>query len=114
MRISDWRSDVGSSDLGRVAALIGLRATESDFLGLLGQIQGGDGMLADGLLILLVEFGVFILDDLAQANLGQFLGHTLVVDQYALNRSEERRVGKEWVSKFTISGSRYSYKKNKI
>ena len=46
-------------DQGGVAALIGLRAAKSDLLGLLGEVQGGDSMLADGFLILAVERGVF-------------------------------------------------------
>ena len=43
-------------------------------------------MLAHGLLILLVEVGIFVLDDLAHANLGQFLGHQFLVEQAALDR----------------------------
>ena len=58
---------------------------DRDFLGLLREVQGGDGVLAHGLLILLVEFGIFVLDDLAHANLGQFLGHQLLVEQAALD-----------------------------
>ena len=42
-------------------------------------------MLADGFLILAVERGVFVLDDFAQADLGQFLGHKFLVEQPALH-----------------------------
>ena len=42
-------------------------------------------MLAHGLLILLVEFGILVLDDLAHADLGQFLGHQFLVEQAALD-----------------------------
>src|SRR3546814_7499178 len=56
MRISDWSSDVCSSDL-----------------------------LTHGLLILLVKFRIFVLYDFAQAELGQFLGNKLLIEQSALD-----------------------------
>ena len=52
---------------------------------LLGQVQGGDGVLAHSFLILLVQFRILILDDLAQPNLGQLLGNKLLVEQTALD-----------------------------
>ena len=60
-------------------------AAERDLLGLLRQVERGDGVLAHGLLILLVEFGILVLDDLAHADLRQFLGHQLLVEQAALD-----------------------------
>ena len=69
-----------------MAALLGVvPAAERKLLGLLCQIEGGDGVLAHGLLIFLVKFGIFVLDDLAHADLGQFLGHQLLVEQAALD-----------------------------
>ena len=41
-------------------------------------------MLAHGLLVFLVKFGIFVLDDLAHADLRQLLGHQLLVEQAAL------------------------------
>ncbi len=55
-------------------------------LACLGQVQRGDGVLAHGFLILLVQFGILVLDDLAHANLRQFLGHQFLVEQPALDR----------------------------
>ena len=54
-------------------------------LGLLRQVERGDGVLAHGLLILLVEFGILVLDDLAHANLRQLLRHQFLVEQAALD-----------------------------
>ena len=42
-------------------------------------------MLANGFLILCVELGELVLDDLAHAHLGQFLGHQLLVEQATLD-----------------------------
>ena len=46
-------------------------------LGLLREIEGGDGVLAHGFLIFGVKLGILVLDDLAHANLRQFLRHQL-------------------------------------
>ena len=54
-------------------------------LGLLRQVERGDGVLAHGLLIFLVKLGVLVLDDLAHADLGQFLGHQFLVEQATLD-----------------------------
>src|SRR3546814_17133734 len=100
MRISDWSSDVCSSDLGRIDAarqlrgdaLVRLSCVENRAAGVLGREHG---------LIVLV---------LRRNPLGQqFLlarGLALGIAQLVLRggqfglalRSEERRVGKEWVS----------------
>ncbi len=42
-------------------------------------------MLAHRLLVLLIEFGILVLDDLAHANLRQFLGHQLLVKEAAFD-----------------------------
>ena len=42
-------------------------------------------MLAHRLLILLVQFGIPILDDLAHADLGEFLGHEFLIEQAAFD-----------------------------
>ena len=57
---------------------------ERKLLGLLRQVEGGDGVLAHGFLIFLVKLGVLVLDDLAHADLRQFLGHQFLVEQAAL------------------------------
>ncbi len=73
-------------DQGRIGALfVGRRRLDAMLLGLLRQVEGRDGMLAHGLLILLVEFWILVLDDLAHADLGQLLGHQLLVEQAALD-----------------------------
>ncbi len=65
---------------------VALGSAQGDLLGLLREVEGGDGVLAHRLLILLVQLGVFVLDDLAHAELGQLLRHQLVVEQPALDR----------------------------
>src|SRR5690606_28335688 len=50
-------------------------------LGLLREVEGGDGVLAYSLLIFSVKLGIFVLDDLAHANLREFLGNQLFVEQ---------------------------------
>jgi hypothetical protein len=42
-------------------------------------------MLTDSLLILSLEFRIFVLDDLAEAHLRQFLRHQLLVEEASLN-----------------------------
>src|SRR3546814_8225610 len=74
MRISDWSSDVCSSDLGdgdRIGAIDGK-----------GRIVWGDQLLAI----------------LAEPVLKKEPGATIIGDVKASQRSEERRVGKECVS----------------
>src|SRR3546814_20990172 len=87
MRISDWSSDVCSSDL----ALADLdRYAEA--LNLLGQDQSPDAMN------LRADINWRAKDWLAFArNATQMLGNRYA-EPAPLTRSEERRVGKEWVS----------------
>ena len=60
-------------------------AAKRNLLGLLCQIERGDGVLAHGLLVFLVKLRIFVLDDLAHANLRQLLGHQFLVEQAALD-----------------------------
>jgi hypothetical protein len=71
------------------ATLLALAALHGDLLRLLGQVQRGDGVLAHRLLILLVQLGVLVADDLAEPNLRQLLGHQLLVEQA---RGDQRHV----------------------
>src|SRR3546814_15506572 len=92
MRISDWSSDVCSSDLGGDDALL-----EADQLGLAGvvdfQLVGGNKLAAAG-----DHAHLALLGHAGQA-LGQLADDlVLVVAQLVEVRSEERRVGKECVS----------------
>lgn len=56
-----------------------------DPLGLLSQVQCGNGVLTHCLLILGVEFGVFFLDDPAQTQLGQFFRYQVFIKEPALD-----------------------------
>jgi hypothetical protein len=60
-------------------------------------------MLADGLLILLVERRKPVLDDLAHADLGQLLGHEVLVENPALDRPLLLNEGRDDLVKFTVS-----------
>src|SRR5581483_3515150 len=73
---------------GGIEALftVTLGSPKRDFLGFLREVQGRDGVLAHGLLILLVQLGILVLDYLAHAELGQFLRHQLGIEQAALDR----------------------------
>jgi len=44
-------------------------------------------VLANGFVVFLVKLRIFVLDDLSHANLRQFLGHHLLVEQAALKCS---------------------------
>src|ERR1035441_77113 len=76
-------------DEGGVGSLLGVALTTADgnLLGLLCQIEGGNRVLAHGLMIFFVKFRVLVLDDLAHADLRQFLGHQLLIEQAALKGS---------------------------
>src|SRR3546814_13912272 len=109
MRISDWGSDVGSSDL-TVRLQVGLAAKRAEFdnteevlseLGLMpyadrlaGDISYGDQRRVDLALTLVGRPKVLLLDEPAA---GLTLEESL--------RSEERRVGKECVSTCSCRGS---------
>src|SRR5581483_1136234 len=80
------RKSAHAVDQGGVGYRLGAVAAEGVLLGLLRDVESGDGVLAHGLLIFLVQLGVLVLDNLAHANLGQFFGHQLVVEQAALKR----------------------------
>src|SRR3546814_11445498 len=119
MRISDWSSDVCSSDLHRH----GFECARID--------QSADHRLAD-----LGERGEFAHQPLPVADLierdgalrrhprGQFAGRAIFDDRaprvgeggagehHAQPTSEESRVGKEWVSTLRSRWSQYHYKKN--
>src|SRR3546814_2061581 len=82
MRISDWSSDVCSSDL--VAAIVALCARDR-----VPVIPFGTGTSLEGH-VQALHGGVCI--DLTRMN------RVLAVNDQDLDRSEERRVGKEWVS----------------
>src|SRR5581483_1644245 len=75
-------------DEGGIRALFAVAfASGRNLLGPLGQVERGDGVLPHRLLVLFVQFGVFVLDDLPHAELGQLLGHQLLVEQAALDRA---------------------------
>src|SRR3546814_17664865 len=102
MRISDWSSDVCSSDLGEDIDLIDrLRADDFDFaaLGWLPVGRRDEGRAGEAS----EDFDVgAIMLDLEPA--GQFANR---------HRSEERRVGKECVSTCRSRWSPYPYNKKK-
>src|SRR3546814_15366056 len=104
MRISDWSSDVCSSDLVEVD---GVDDAGQVRVGLDDAAHGGGELLAEGL-------GGFLLrplERLAAAGHGPAgFGWQVVADQ---RRSEERRVGKECVSTCRYRWSPYHYKKKR-
>ena len=53
----------------------------------MGEVERGHGVLSDGLLVLFVQVGVFVFDDLAHAELGQLLRDQLGVKQPPLDRA---------------------------
>src|SRR3546814_11878764 len=108
MRISDWSSDVCSSDL---YILLPHRRADADMCGFMAEARGVGAELAGALQghrfavegthqqHLLVQI------DQILAVLGE-LGHVLA-HRLAVGRSEERRVGKECVSTCRSRWSRY-------
>src|SRR6202158_4896519 len=80
------RKPTDAVDQGGVSGLLGVvpAAAKRKLFGLLCQIEGGNGMLAHGLMVLFVKLRIFVLDDLAQAHLRQLFGHQLLVEQTAL------------------------------
>src|SRR3546814_18754660 len=101
MRISDWSSDVCSSDLCAVENLKLLRSGSNN-----AQLKGLDSILPNGLLEVLKGRGLAdtsVLDDPKEAlRLGS-----------RFDRSEARRVGKECVSTCRSRWSPYHSKKKK-
>src|SRR3546814_14013928 len=102
MRISDWSSDVCSSDLSdedlaMSLGLKGARTTEGDiiYFGLVGT------NLVDG-----IEQIPFFANERQQ-----YLEYDVTRLIQNLSRSEERRVGKAWVRTFRSRWSAYHYKK---
>src|SRR3546814_17218903 len=110
MRISDWSSDVCSSDLtvvktwGSSPRPVGSQLIVDDRLRLQGSVSGGciEGAVVheaqaimDGAPPKLLEFGV---SDEQAWDVGLAWGGPV-------ERSEERRVGKEWVSQCRCRGT---------
>src|SRR3546814_12349264 len=108
MRISDWSSDVCSSDLGRDTIFGGLRnpdpAAHGDAIH-----EGGDGLWISEEQMVEAIFGVeegprFLavlraaFREHADVAAGAEAAALAMVDDDRLDRSEERRVGKECVS----------------
>ena len=56
------------------------------FLGLLHDVDGGYGALADSLDVLRHEVRIFVFDDLAHPDLGEFLGDELGVEEAPFGR----------------------------
>src|SRR3546814_18025408 len=98
MRISDWSSDVCSSDLGALEFIELLRVRKL--------LRGGAAFLEDG--DHLFEFGVELGDRVARRILKLHQPLRDAID----DRSEERRVGKECVSTCRSRWSPYHYKNN--
>src|SRR3546814_14792653 len=106
MRISDWSSDVGSSDLieeGLLRFLRQLRLRGDERVPREFDVGKVGGVLFLGL--------VAVDLDLAQARVG--IGRVLRHQWCDAQRSEERRVGKEWVSTCRSRWSPYHSKKKK-
>src|SRR3546814_16064723 len=99
MRISDWSSDVCSSDLARDRG----DAVEAR-RGIDHRVPGGQLDALDAIMILDQQFAAVII-------LGRFEKDG--DRQVAADRSEERRVGKECVSTCRSRWSPYNYKKKK-
>src|SRR3546814_16604570 len=96
MRISDWSSDVCSSDLSSTALLAAAEFARDPALTRLAVVlEGGHGE------VFMQPFSRPILADSALASLTPEAARALLDGRRAIGsgiRSEERRVGKEWVS----------------
>src|SRR3546814_15946250 len=99
MRISDWSSDVCSSDLGYLRSTLGARAYGESLPPIASRYAGFNLLLGD-------RDGVWYL-----SNKPQFAMQPLTPGLHAVSRSEERRVGKECVSTCRSRWSPYHYKK---
>src|SRR3546814_20846729 len=105
MRISDWSSDVCSSELGRPVSSC-LMATMAKALTIALDAMGGDAappMVVRGAAIALERF-----PDVRFLMVGR---ESEVAPLLGSKRSEERRVGKEWVSTCRSRRSQDNYKK---
>src|SRR3546814_12156234 len=98
MRISDWSSDVCSSDLELDRALLGPLGLEDRGRVPAVEAELGVGVVVDD-------------DDLVLASEVDELLEEVEVDAGGGGRSEERRVGKECVSTCRSRRSPYHYKK---
>src|SRR3546814_11334853 len=99
MRISDWSSDVCSSDLPQT---VGALAT-LDPIGGADRVDDGDGRVAgDGLGRERVAVGVEL-----EHRAVQVVAVLVHATAHREDRSEERRVGKEWVSTWRSRWSPY-------
>src|SRR3546814_11110001 len=109
MRISDWSSDVCSSDL-RIVAFghdaddgFGARGADDEAAGAVQfGLGGGDRILHAGVVERLATL---------EADVLQQLRHGIEVVEHLAGRSEERRVGKECVSTCRSRWSPYHQKK---
>src|SRR3546814_12348461 len=99
MRISDWSSDVCSSDLG-----VGHRSAHRDDSAFTGPLQPEGPRAVSALGELATHVGRYVTD----------AWHPILENRVVHeHRSEERRVGKEWVSTCRSRWSPYHYKKKK-
>src|SRR3546814_18508986 len=105
MRISDWSSDVCSSDL---LHLHGLEIDPHLFYP-----QGTSNPKADYITIKPGEHFLYRFQLPEEHPTGTFWYHPPRPNSVAIQRSEERRVGKECVSPCRSRWSRYHYKKKK-
>src|SRR3546814_3305886 len=112
VRISDWSSDVCSSDLmseHTAADDAALRDAMHRVRGEIGKAVVGQDGTVTGLLIALLARGHVLLEGVpgvAKTLLVRSFSHALGLDTKRI-RSEERRVGKEWVSTCSYRWSPY-------
>src|SRR3546814_20786851 len=112
MRISDWSSDVCSSDLAQLRRVGELRTARFCYDHLAGRLGVA---LAESLLqrrLLRRQDGDFRVGPKGRAFL-EDLGLDIAEAQGERRRSEERRVGKECVSTCRTRWSPYHYKKKR-
>src|SRR3546814_15598684 len=107
MRISDWSSDVCSSDLGRRGEAVAADAEDGKPARTLYQVVQSHGKAATWLVLLPLTGRTHQLRVHCAA-----LGTPIVGEgKYGGRSSAERRAGKECVSTCRYRGSRYLYKK---
>src|SRR3546814_11537136 len=111
MRISDWSSVVCASDLGH---RVGVRIGKALDVGLLAIEQIVDAQLEARLLIHFESELDIVVED-GRRTIADVFGLGVEVGRLAdpLGRSEERRVGKEWVSTYRYRWSPYTQNKTK-